>query len=101
MATDRDRLVLTYHELIQFANKVITESPEATNATEATKKLASHMFRELFFRIYSKLFQIHNHILSPQEIEIFEQSIKALFINTHTRFDTKPFSDIIERPWSI
>ena len=101
MATDRDRIILAYHELIQFANKIITQSPEAADATESTKKLASHMFREIFFRTYSKLFQLHNHLLTPEEIEVFEQSIKALFTNTHTRFDTKPFSDILERPWSI
>jgi hypothetical protein len=24
-----------------------------------------------------------------------------LFSNIHTRFDTKPFSDVLEQPWSL
>jgi cob(I)alamin adenosyltransferase len=101
MSANRDLLLKTYHELIVYANKIIIESPEASDASITTKKLASHMLREIIFRIYSKLFRIHNHLLTTEEAEIFEQTIRALFSNIHTRFDTKPFSDVLEQPWSL
>ena len=72
MTTEKDRILKTYHDLIHYTNKVIIESPEASDATTATKKLASHMLREILFWIYSQLFCVHNHLLTPQEVEIFE-----------------------------
>ena len=101
MADERQKLLKTYHELIQHVNKVIIDSPEAADATVSTKKLASHMIRDIIFQIYTKLSQIHGHLPTPEEAEIFDQSIRALISNVHTRFETKPFSDVLEQPWSL
>ena len=101
MADDRQKLLKTYYELIQHVNKVIINSSEAADATPSTKKLASHMLRDIIFQIYTKLSQIHGHLLTPEEAEIFDLSIRALISNVHTRFDTKPFSDVLEQPWSL
>ena len=101
MADERQLLLKTYHELIEYTNKVITESPEAADATVSTKSLASQMLREIVYKIYSQLSQIHGHLLTPEEANIFELCIRALISNIHTRFDTKPFSDVLEQPWSI
>jgi hypothetical protein len=101
MAADRELIIKTYHDLIHYTNKIIIESPEASDASTATKKLASHMLREIIFRIYTRLFRIHSHLLTTEETEIFEQTIRALLSNIHTRFDTKPFSDVLEQPWSL
>jgi len=47
------------------------------------------------------LYTAHHHHLTQEDKDIILDSLKALFMNIHTRYGTRPISDLLERPWIL
>jgi len=100
MDTQIENLIVIYYELIYEANKVITDTPEPGNI-EDYKKQTSFILRRIIHNCYRRLYTAHQHHLTQEDKDIILDSLKALFMNIHTRYGTRPISDLLERPWIL
>ena len=94
----RDPFHEQFYHLLEFINKTITETTTHGTSLVELKKETSHILRRILFEIQRQSSLIHSHLLSEEQKNLLRETVKAIILNIHTKYNTKPASDLFEKP---
>ena len=87
-----------YYNFLKFLNDTVIQSTPQRPSVDALQQETSHILRTIVFELHRQLSLVHSHLLSEDQKDVLRQTVKAIITNVHSKYGTKPASDLFERP---